>query len=92
MTVNNEFDNFSATNVQEALIELDNIGSGVIEQHQDKMHDTAVAINKRGETGSQINLSETVLAGTIFQTETSKATNIAKIAQNYKKMRNSHEK
>lgn len=79
IAVNNEFDNFSATNVQEALIELDNIGSGVIEQHQDKMHDTAVAINKRGEIGEQINLSETVLAGTIFQTETSKATNIFQV-------------
>jgi NAD(P)-dependent dehydrogenase (short-subunit alcohol dehydrogenase family) len=71
-----EFKNFSADTVQDALIELDALGLGAMERHQDEMHATAVVINERGESRHQINLSETTLASTIFQTETGKATNI----------------
>lgn len=79
ISVIDEFINFTASNVQDALVELDNMGSVLIETHQDRLHDTAVALNTRGEQGSQGNLVDSVLAGTIFQTETSKATNIFQV-------------
>lgn len=79
ISTNDEFINFSANNVQSALIELDNLGSTVTEDHQDKGHSTGIILNDRGEQGDQGNLKETTLAGTIFQTETSKATNIFQV-------------
>jgi len=77
--VNNEFQNFSAINVQDSLIELDRLGAGEVERHQDQLHTNAVSLNDQGEQGDQGNLKETVLASTIFQTETSKATNILQV-------------
>lgn len=79
VSVVDEFDNFSATDVQAALVELDKIGSGKLEAHQDSMHTNGVALNERGEQGSQGSLKETILASTIFQTEASKATNILQV-------------
>ncbi|KKL88580.1 hypothetical protein LCGC14_1923270, partial [marine sediment metagenome] len=79
ISVSGEFDNFSATNVQDALIGLDNFGTGEVKRHQDLLHTNAVGLNKGGEQGEQGNLKETVLASTIFQTDISKATNILQV-------------
>lgn len=77
--VNDEFINFSADNTQDALVELDRLGTLIGERHQDEFHKTGVGLNRRGEQGLQGNLKETVLAGTIFQTETAKATHIFQV-------------
>ena len=74
-----EFVNFSADNVQDALIELDRLNSTVTEGHQDRSHLTSVAMNRRGEQDPQGNRKETVLAGTIYKTESTKATNIFQV-------------
>lgn len=79
ISVNNEFINISADDVQEALIELDALGTGKTDEASDTLHETAVAKNQRGESGKQGNLRETTLAPTIFQTETIKATNILQV-------------
>jgi len=79
ISVNDEFQNISAIDVQGALVELDNIGLASLEIHQDNLHVNGVSVNTRGEQGIQGNLKETVLAGSIFQTETSKATNIYQV-------------
>ena len=73
------FSNFSADEVQTALEELDRLTSSVIQEHQDKGHRTGVVLNQRGEQGIQGNLRETTFAGTIYQTEQSKATNIFQV-------------
>lgn len=79
ISVNNEFQNISATDVQIALVELDNLSSGVTVELADTLHATAVARNVRGEMLKQGNLRDTTLAPTIFQTETIKATNILQV-------------
>lgn len=77
--VNDEFVNISASDVQSALIELDLIGSGDVQTHQDVLHGNSVSLSNRGEQGSQGNLKETTLAGTIYQTDHSQATDIFQI-------------
>jgi len=79
ISVNNEFQTISAENVQDALVELDNANVGVIDIHQDAMHDNAAVINVRGHQGDQGNLSETILASTIYQTDITEATNILQV-------------
>lgn len=79
ISVNDEFQNISATDVQGALVELDNIGSGAVNTHQDALHETGIALNERGESGEQGNLIDTTLAATIFQTNTSDATQILQV-------------
>ena len=79
ISVHNEFANFSATTVQEALFQVDNLESVVIENHQDILHDNAIAIRPRAHQGDQGDLSETVLASTIYQTNISLATNILQV-------------
>lgn len=79
ISANNEFINISADNVQDALIELDGLGSASMQRHQDHLHDTAVALNKRGEQGKLGNVTNTVMAHTVYQTEQSKATNILQV-------------
>jgi hypothetical protein len=79
ITINDEFKNFSADNVQDALVELDNVGTGRLEKHQDLLHVNSISLNRKGEHGGQGNLRETTAATTIFETEISKATNILQI-------------
>jgi len=79
ISANDEFQNFSADNVQDALLALDNSRSGIVEKHQDLVHTNGVALNTRGEQGTQGNLAETVFASTIFQTDQTKATNILQV-------------
>lgn len=79
ISVNNEFTNISATNVQSALNEIDSLEGVGIERHQDRLHLSAIALNDRGEQGSHGNLKETTFASTIYQTDTSKATNILQV-------------
>ena len=73
------FLNFSADEVQSALEELDSLISSFSRDHQDKAHRTGVILNRRGEQNNQGNLRETTLAGTIYQTEETKATNIFQV-------------
>ena len=79
ISVNNTFTNIEASNVQEALDDLDTLTTGSLTTANDSLHDSAVAKNQRGEEGAQGNLRSTTLAPTIFQTETSKATNILQV-------------
>ena len=79
ISVSNTFENFSASNAQEAFEQLEVIDVGRIETHQDMLHLSAISLNERGEQGLQGNLIETVLSSTIFKTEISKATNILQV-------------
>ncbi|KKM61186.1 hypothetical protein LCGC14_1534240 [marine sediment metagenome] len=79
VSVNDEFVNISASDVQSALVKLDNIGLGGIQTHQDILHENAISLSNRGEQGKQGNLKETTLAGTIYQTDHAKATDIFQI-------------
>jgi len=79
ISVNDEFVNFSAEDVQNALIELDRLSTLIAQKHQDEFHQTGVALNRRGIQFGQGNLKETTLAGTVFKTEISKATNIFQV-------------
>lgn len=79
ISINDEFENFSASNVQEALIRLDVTSSRTSEGHQDRLHSNGISLNDRGEQGDQGNLAITTLSPGIFQTNTSKATKIAQV-------------
>jgi len=79
ISVNDEFINFSADDVQEALVELDVLSSGTSEDHQDNLHQNGIGLNDRGEVGDQGNLAHTTLAPTIFQTELSKSTQVMQV-------------
>lgn len=79
ISVNDEFANFSADNVQDALTEIDGLEGRTIRVHQDTLHDTAVALNNRGEQGSTGNATNTVMAHTVYETEQAKATNIIQV-------------
>jgi hypothetical protein len=72
------FTQISADDVQEALGKLDAVDPGV-NDHQDVGHDTAVALNKKAEQGTNGNLVNTTLASTVYQTETALATNILQV-------------
>jgi len=78
ISVVNDFAGFSATNVQEALNELDTSKAGQIESHQARAHINAVESDTLNEL-DQINLSKSTLASTIFQTDKTLATNILRI-------------
>lgn len=79
ISVNDEFENFTATDVQSALTELDVLSSGTSEIHQDNLHQNGIGLNDTGETDDQGNLSHTTMAPSVFQTEISKATQIANV-------------
>lgn len=79
IAVNNEFENISATDVQGALVELDHLGALAVNEAVDSLHETAVAMNQRGESGTQGNSRVSTLALTIFQTELIKAPHIAMV-------------
>lgn len=79
IAVNNEFRNFEADDVQEALVELDVLSTGTAQDHQDTLHQNGIGLNDRGQQGSQGNLAFTTLAPTIFQTEIAKATQILQV-------------
>lgn len=79
ISVNDEFINFNADDVQEALVELDVLSSGTSEDHQDNLHQNGIGLNDRGEQGDQGNLAHTTLAPTIFQTEISKSTQVLQV-------------
>jgi hypothetical protein len=67
ITVSNEFQHISATNVQTALYELDVAGSGAVSDHHLEEHDTGIGFSSRVESGSQFNLRETTMAATIAE-------------------------
>lgn len=77
--VNNEFQTISATNVQSALNALDDISGNALSQHQDRLHRSGIPLHGRGEKSLYGNLKETTMAGTIYQTDTSKSTNIYQV-------------
>jgi len=64
--------------VQTAIEELDALDPEV-QLHQDSMHDNAIGMNARGEQGAQGNLINTILASTIFQTNTARTTQILQV-------------
>lgn len=67
ISTTNNFNRINATNVQTALEGLDAIDPG-IEEHQDKLHDTAVVINNSVESG-QASTNISTFATTIYQTD-----------------------
>lgn len=79
VSVLNEFLNISATNVQSALVELDAHGDQATTTHQDQMHTTGIILNDRSVQGTQGNLKDTTFCGTIYQTDTTQATNILQV-------------
>lgn len=79
ISVNNEFETISATTVQQALNELDSSEANAIINHQDRLHRTGVPMHDRGVVSTYGNLKETTMAGTIYQTDTSKAANIFQV-------------
>ena len=79
VSVVDEFANISATNVQSALVALDDIGSSDSHLHQEYMHDNGTSLNINGEQGDYGNIRDTVLAGTIYQTDITKSANIFQV-------------
>ena len=79
ISLNNEFRNISATNVQEAIVSLDEISVASLAQHQDELRSTSITITDKGQQDTQGNLKETLFASTIFQTNTGSATNILQV-------------
>lgn len=80
ITVNNEFNNISASDVQAAVQELDNkLVTGSISDHQDVLHENGTSRNSGGEQNGQGNSKDTVLAATIYQTDITHATNIIQV-------------
>lgn len=79
ISLSNEFRNISATNVQDAIGELDNISAASLTQHQDELRATSITITDKGKQDEQGNLKETLFASTIFQTNTNSATNILQV-------------
>jgi hypothetical protein len=64
----NEFWHISATNVQDALFELDVAGSGAVSTHHLDEHETGVGLSSRAEVSNYGNLKETTLAASVYET------------------------
>jgi hypothetical protein len=79
ISLSNEFRNISATNVQDAISDLDEISVASIAHHQDELRATSITITDKGQQGALGNLKETLFASTIFQTNTGSATNILQV-------------
>jgi hypothetical protein len=73
------FNRITSSTVQGALEDLDVADTAELVTHQDRSHENAIAICERGHQGSQGNLYNTVLAPTIFRTDTSATTEILKV-------------
>jgi hypothetical protein len=78
ISIVNDFGSISATTVQEALEGFDAISVASLSHHQDELRATSIAANSKGQVGAQGNLPDTILASTIYQTNTA-TTNIVQV-------------
>ena len=58
--------------------DISNIQADIVDG-RDRLHDSTITTNDRGESGTQGNLIDTTFASTIFQTDTGAATNILQV-------------
>lgn len=79
ITVDNVLPGIFATNVQDALFELDVAGTRSVQNLQKDLGGTGIVYNKAAEISNYGNLKNTTLASTIYETNPLDSTNILQV-------------